>query len=155
MAAAALFTEEENRCITTVSELLGSASRVNGVQNKLNIIKEAFGHLLLFPTIIKKNKRFRYVLHNKIIEFRTGEIARADNEFINMSNVLIGIISRFNDDEANEEANDANNNANNDNNNNDDGNDEALDENGEDDEDENNYEDEGDDYYMMYHCERF
>lgn len=136
-----MITEEEQRGISNANILLVQLKDVYGVHNRLNIIKELFNILLLVPTIIEKNKRLRNILSVKITEFRENEIARADNEFINISNVIIGIISRYNDDIDVNVNPVINNNLNN----------EII----IDIDDNDDNEDPHDDYYMMYQCERF
>ena len=91
-----MFTDEEEACLLHIKNLLNQFNNDDNIHCKLNIIKQTFNTLLLVPTIIEKHEGLQNILRVKILEFRENETAKADVEFINVSNIIIGIIDDIN-----------------------------------------------------------
>lgn len=95
MVSSSILIQNYDEAVDNFGTLIICARQIDGVQNKLNILKEAFSILIIYKNILYNFSELRKTLSNKILEFHQDEIAKADQEFINLSNIIIKIISDY------------------------------------------------------------
>ena len=88
--------EELKSYLTSLTQKMMS---VQGEANRLNIFKDILNILLVNKMFLKNYSSFRVIFHKKILEFLQDDFAKQDNNYVNLSNIMLRVIEEINNEQ--------------------------------------------------------